>query len=161
MEIKLKPYQIPQRDQKEDKIKAQIVSKLKKVQTLGYISKGKVDSLTLFFAVPKTDTDIQMVYDASVLGINDATWAPWFSLHMVRTHLQAVGPNTFMGDNDFGDHFHNFVLADKFWQLTGVDLSHYFINEKPQGKTQWEQWERTLMGFKPSPYLAIQGSRHT
>ena len=87
MENKLTPYQKPQQDQKDDQINKQIIAKLDKVWKLGYISKGKVDSLTSFFAVPKTDTDIRLVYDASVLGLNDATWAPWFSLPTVCSHL--------------------------------------------------------------------------
>ena len=159
LEQKLKPYRVPQRDHKDLNVKNQIISKLRKVQTLGYIEKGKVDSLTSFFAVLKTDTDIHMVYDATVSGLNDVVWAPWFALPTVRTHLRAVGPHTFMGDNDLGDHFLNFVLADKFRRLAGVDLCLYFPEEKTPGKTFWEQWGRALMGFRPSPYLAIQGAR--
>ena len=159
LERKLKPYRVPQRDQKDQDVKKQVVSKLNKVRTLGYIEKGKVDSLTSFFAVPKTDTDIRMVYDATVSGLNDVVWAPWFALPTVRTHLRAVGPHTFMGDNDLGDHFLNFILADKFRRLAGVDLQHYFPDELNPGKTLWERWARALMGFRPSPYLAIQGAR--
>ena len=105
MEKRLKPYRVPQRDQKDQHIKTQIISKLNKVRTLGYIEKGKVDSLTSFFAVPKTDTDIRMVYDATVSGLNDVVWAPWLALPTIQTHLRAVCPNTYMGDNDLGDHF--------------------------------------------------------
>ena len=87
MEKKLKPYRVLQRDQKDLKVKAQIIEKINKVQRLGYIEKGKVDSLTSFFAVSKTNTDIQVVYNATVSGLNKSTWAPWFALPTVRTHL--------------------------------------------------------------------------
>ena len=42
-----------------------------------------------------------------------------------------------------------------------MDLGHYSPQGKRQERTLWERWERELMGFKPSPYLAIQGARHT
>ena len=159
MEKRLKPYRVPQRDQKDQHIKTQIISKLNKVRTLGYIEKGKVDSLTSFFAVPKTDTDIRMVYDATVSGLNDVVWAPWFALPTIQTHLRAVCPNTYMGDNDLGDHFLNFVLADKYQRLAGVDFRYYLPNENTIDRTFWERWGRALMGFRPSPYLAVQGAR--
>jgi hypothetical protein len=36
-----------------------------------YIAKGTVHSLTSFFSVPKGDSDIRMVYDATASGLND------------------------------------------------------------------------------------------
>ena len=101
-----------------------------------------------------------MVYDASVSGLNDAVWAPWFLLPTVRTHLRAVNPHTFMGDVDFRDCFLNFILHNKYWRLAGVDLTHYITKERSPDKLLWERWCRALMGFKPSPYLSIQGCRH-
>ena len=160
MSSRLKPYKVPQRDQRDKEMKAAIVKKIDKVRRLGYIEKGKVDSLTSFFAVPKTENDIRMVYDASVSGLNDVVWAPWFSLPTVRTHLRAVAPHTFMGDVDFGDFFLNFMLADRYRRMAGVDLTLYFPDDSKGGRTLWERWARALMGFRPSPYLAIQGGRH-
>ena len=62
-----------------------------------------------------------------------------------------------MGDNDLGDHFLNFILADKYRRLSGVYLGYYIPNKK-YSKTHWEMWGRALMGFKPSPYVAVQGT---
>ena len=94
-----------------------MLAKLTKVRNLGYIRKGPVTSLTAFFAVPKGPTDIRMVYDASISGLNNSLWAPWFPLPTEASHLQAVDPRTFMGDVDAGDHFLNFVLLEKLKQL--------------------------------------------
>ena len=51
---------------------AKIAAKLKVVQDKRYIAEGLVKSLTSFFAVPKEDTDIQIVYDLSACGLNEA-----------------------------------------------------------------------------------------
>jgi hypothetical protein len=55
-----------------------ITDKLSNVTWKGYIGPGNVLSLTQYFAVPKGESDIRMVYDASVLGINDCLWVPSF-----------------------------------------------------------------------------------
>ena len=130
----MKSYKVLQRYQKDPKIKAQIIEKINKVRCLGYIKKGRVDSLISFFAVSKKDTDIRMVYNAAVFDLNNTTWAPWFALLTVWTHLRAVGPGTYMGDNDLGDHFLNFVLAEKYRCLSGMDLGHYIMSKEKDGK---------------------------
>jgi hypothetical protein len=50
--------------------------KLTKVRERRYIAPGYVVSLTSFFPVQKGEHDIQMVYDGSVSGLNDAMWVP-------------------------------------------------------------------------------------
>ena len=57
---------------------AKIAAKLKAVRDKQYIAEGLVKSLTSFFAVPKGDTDIRIVYDLSACGLNEALWAPSF-----------------------------------------------------------------------------------
>jgi hypothetical protein len=64
--------------------------KLQKVRRLGYLVPGPVRSLTSFFSVPKGMDDIRMVYDGMKSGLNEAMWAPWFSLPMVEAHLRFV-----------------------------------------------------------------------
>ena len=49
-----------------------LLSKLVKVRSRGYIQQGFVRSLTGYFAVPKADMDIRVVYDATKCGLNAA-----------------------------------------------------------------------------------------
>ena len=97
-------------------------AKLEKVKTLRYIQPGTVTSLTFYFSVPKGGTDIRMVYDGTKSGLNDSMWAPWFALPTVETHLRFVGPETWLGDIDIGDMFHNFMLHEKVQKLAGIFL---------------------------------------
>ena len=77
-------------------------------------------ALTTFFAVPKGALDIWMVYDGTVLGLNDALWIPWFTLPTVESHLQIVEPGTFMADVDSGEMFLNFFLDKHVRKYAGV-----------------------------------------
>jgi hypothetical protein len=56
-----------------------IASKIGSVRKQGYIIKpGPIQSLTVFFDVPKGD-DIQMVYNGTSSALNDAAGCPRFS----------------------------------------------------------------------------------
>jgi len=46
--------------------------KLKSVRDRRYVKAGQVKSLTSFFAVPKGEDDIRMVYDGTKSGLNDS-----------------------------------------------------------------------------------------
>jgi hypothetical protein len=48
---KMKPYRVPQKDEKDPVMKAQLIEKLNKARDRRYIAPGKVDSLTSFFGV--------------------------------------------------------------------------------------------------------------
>ncbi len=100
--------------------------KLGKVRERGYVTSGGVHSPTSFFAVPKGTDDVQMVYDGTKSGLNDAIWVPRFPLPTVNTMLCAVDKNTFMGDMDIGEMFLNFILHESMQALCGVDLTNYF-----------------------------------
>jgi hypothetical protein len=117
-------------------------------------------SLTSFFAVPKGDSDIRVVYDGTKIGLNGSMWAPWFAMPTVESHLSFVGEETFMGDIDVGDMFHNFMLHEKVQIVAGIDLTPSFPEEvlsQGQSKVLWERWCRSAMGLKSSPYNSIQG----
>jgi hypothetical protein len=73
-------------------------AKLETVRCRGYISSGRVASLTSFFAVPKGESDICMVYDATKSGLNDSLWAPSFGLPTVDLTLRLIDFNTYLGD---------------------------------------------------------------
>jgi hypothetical protein len=67
-----------------DKMKA----KLSKVRDRRYIEgSSEVHSLISFFAVPKGDEDVRMVYDGTKSGLNNCIWVPRFPLPTVGTHL--------------------------------------------------------------------------
>ena len=144
-------------------IHEQMKVKLSKVRDRRYVvgPTDSVHSLTSFFAVPKGDDDVRMVYDGTKSGLNDCIWVPRFPLPTVATHLRAVEPGTFMGDMDVGEMFLNFVLHESMQALCGVDLTEFFgeagtePNSKP--KLLWERWVRAAMGLKSSPYQAVQG----
>jgi hypothetical protein len=132
-----------------------VQSKVNKVRERGYISKGKVQSVTSFFLVPKGESDIRMVYNGTSCRLNDAVFAPWFAMPTIDSHLRAVDVGTFMADCDIGEMFLNFMLDPDIRPFAGVDLTELFADEA-MAKIFWERWERMLMGFKPSPYCTTR-----
>lgn len=146
---------------KDDNVKLKMKEKLSDVRSKGYIrGGGEVKSLTSFFAVPKSDDDIRMVYNGTSSGLNDAVWAPWFALPTVDTHMRSTVPGTYMCDIDLSEMFLNFMLDEDIRPYAGVDFSKFFADEIKEGNfTLWEMWVRLLMGFKPSPYLSTRDMR--
>mmetsp|Transcript_7983 Transcript_7983/g.19280 ORF Transcript_7983/g.19280 Transcript_7983/m.19280 type:complete len:1317 (-) Transcript_7983:1541-5491(-) len=152
---KVPSYKVAQRGEQDEKIREAIKKKLNKVRARRYITKDFVVSLTSFFAVPKGEHDIRMVYDGTKSGLNDAMWVPRFALPTIDTHLRSIEEGTFLADVDVGECFLNFPLHRSLRSLAGVDLTQYFPN--PDGSRVWECWHRALMGVKSSPYQAVQG----
>jgi len=154
-------WQVPQRAERDEIKREKMKAKLEKVRCLGYIRPGRVDSLTSYFSVPKGDSDIRMVYDGTKSGLNDSLWAPWFSLPTVESLLRSVGPETYMGDIDIGDMFHNFMLHEGVQKVAGIDITPFFLeelNHRRDVRMIWERWVRCAMGLKCSPYNTIQGA---
>ena len=117
-----------------------------------------VHSLTSFFAVPKGDDEIRMVYDGTKSGLNDAMFVPWFPLPTVEQLLRVVERDSFMGDIDVGEMFLNCVMRKSLRIYCGVDVTPYFPELRTDEKgTVWLRWSRCGMGFKNSPYVATQG----
>lgn len=148
-------YRVPQKDEKDPALKAQLTQKLQKARDRRYIAPGKVLSLTSFFGVKKGENDVRPVYDGSVSGLNDAIWMPRFVLPTIQTHLRLVEAGTYMCDLDVGEMFLNFILHEDIRALAGVDLT-LFAPER-SGEVIWECWHRALMGLTTSPYQACQG----
>ena len=71
--------------------------------------------------------EINMVYDATQLGLNGAVWAPWFAMPTIDSHFQAVEAGKFMADCDVGTIFLNFMLKPPIRSHTGVDLSNKIL----------------------------------
>jgi len=59
---------------------------------------------------------------------------------------------SWMGDLDLGEMFHNFPLDIDLQPFCGIDMSPYFDEV-----TSWERWVRLMMGLRPSPYCSIKG----
>jgi hypothetical protein len=143
-----------------DLYKDKILAKLDNVREWGYIRPGAVVSLTSFFAVPKGESDIRMVYEATKSGLNDAVWVPSFGLPTVDATLRGIDAASFMSDIDLGEMFLNFPLDSKLRPYAGIDLSAFPVQRREYGNGSsdicWETWERWLIGFKPSPYNATR-----
>jgi hypothetical protein len=93
-------------------------SKLATVRDRRYVKGSEeIHSLISFFAVPKGEEDVRMVYDGTKSGLNHCISIPCFPLPTVGTHLRAVEAGTFMGDMDVGYMFLNFVLHESMQAL--------------------------------------------
>ena len=130
-----------------DKCKEKIVD----VRRKRYVQEGKVESLTGFFAVPKGDKDIRMVYDATKCGLNSALWSPNFGLPTIDSVLRNADESTWFGDIDLGEMFLNYFLDEDLRSFAGLDLKEEF-----EDIVRYERWERALMGLRPSPYVCTQ-----
>lgn len=142
---------------KDKGVVALVKEKLGDVRMKAYLVAGVVLSLISVFDVPKGKDDIRLVYNGSSSGLNDAVWAPWFSLPTVDSHLRAVDESTFMSDNDVKEMFLNFMMDPVIRPYSGVDLTTLFPEEVLcAGLVLWVLWERLFMGFRPSPYLTTR-----
>jgi hypothetical protein len=144
-----------QRWPKEADERDKLHSKVSKVIERGYITHGHVKSLTSFFAVPKGEGDIRVVYDASRSGLNDAIWTPNFCLPTMDTVLANADASTYFGDIDLGEMFLNYFLDASLRPYAGVDVSGFSNTEKKQGR-ELMRWERALMGVKSSPFNCVR-----
>jgi hypothetical protein len=144
----------PQRIEKDQIINSKVKSKLENVLGKGYISKGPVTSLTLYFAAPKGKDDIRLVYDASHSGLNKVLWAPSFPLPLVDTLTDMVEPSSWMADLDMGEQFLNFPLDIKLCPACGIDVRPYLAPHATS--TMWLRWVRCLMGLLNSPYVVVK-----
>ena len=139
----------PQSFEKDDNVRINMASKIFKVRKRGYIQSGFFNSLIRFFAVPKGDSDIRMVYDGTSSGFHQAVWAPSFTLPTVDSSLKAVESGTWMGDVYIGEMFLNFPLHESAQMYCGVDLTTLFPDELNQGvpnQKLWERWTWCLIG---------------
>jgi hypothetical protein len=70
----------PQPSERDPVIREKVTKKLATIRSRRYIVPGHVENLTSYFAVPKGDSDIRVVYDATKSGLNACIWVPSFSL---------------------------------------------------------------------------------
>ena len=96
-------YLTGQPKEKDPNTKKRVEEKLQKVVYRGYLDdKQVIKSLTSFFAVPKGEDDIRMVYDGTKCGLNSAVWVPTSLIPTLATHLRAVVEGRHMCDVDDG-----------------------------------------------------------
>lgn len=146
----------PQRRELDPEVATNITKKLDNVAQKGYIRPGDVASLTKYFAVPKGEGDIRMVYDATISGLNDSLWTPTFVLPGAETVVDQMDELSWMGDLDMGEQFLNFPLRPDLQRYCGIDVRPYLGQGRT--KTLWWRWARCMMGLKPSPYFSVKGT---
>ena len=153
IEKKLPQYKQRQVLHLGDRELIQLRNKISKVINRRYLEGGYVASLINYFAVPKGDDDIRIVYDGTKCGLNQCVWAPNFYLPSVDSLLMSVSASTWFSDMDLGEMFLNFYIDEKLRPYVGVDLTKLELGSCNQS---WMRWNRTLMGFRSSPYIACK-----
>ena len=113
----------------DPQVRRQVAGKLNGMLQCGYLELGKVKSQLHYFAVPKGDKDIRVVYDGTLSGLNGALWAPNFYLRTARTASELLSFDTWMANVDFGEFFHNFHMDARIRKFAGVDIAplHPFV----------------------------------
>ena len=132
----------------------QLSKKINKVLDRRYLETGYVHSLINYFAVPKGKDDIRIVYDGTKCGLNDCVWAPNFFLPSVDSLLMYTSTSTWFADLDLGEMFLNYFIDSKLRPYCGVDISK--LAQVDEVNHKWVRWNRTLMGFRSSPYIACK-----
>jgi hypothetical protein len=108
-----------------------------------------------YFAVPKGEDDVRLVYDATANGLNECVWSSSFWLPTINTLVRGLDMNLWMTNRDMGDMFLNFQLHKSAIPFTGVNL--LLLYERPEDVgPRLAVWDRNLMGFAPSPYNLIK-----
>ena len=163
---RFEPYLKAQQWSKDEEHTKKMKKKVLKVVNRRYMNSGPVVSLTGFFAVPKGESDIRLVYDATKCGFNDKIWAPSFLLPTIDDTLEQVDIGGWMGDIDLGEMFLNFPLDEQVRKYVGLDLSAMkeeiaqsfgeLVEEKDKTKRLFLRWTRCLMGLRCSPYNAVR-----
>jgi hypothetical protein len=141
-----------------------VAGKIDAMVKRNYLEAGHVSNTVHFFAVPKGDADIRVVFDGTSSGLNETLWAPNFFLPLAKSASMCLSFGTWMADMDFGEFFHNFHMDPRIRPFSGVDLGSVSSlvpglceSVKPGGvRPTVLRWTRLFMGMRPSPYLAIR-----
>ena len=143
-----------------------IYSKIKKALNRGYLKlesdASKVHNVIDYFGVEKGESDIRVVFNGTSCGLNGSVWAPNFWLPTSKSMVRALNFNFKSVDIDLGEMFLNFPLSKKLIPYSGVDLTPFKIqlqNDKLAKKVNGKllaTWNRTWMGFRPSPEWACR-----
>ncbi|KAI2498994.1 hypothetical protein MHU86_15498 [Fragilaria crotonensis] len=136
-------------------IKALVAEKIEGMGKRFYLeASGHVSNSLNYFAVPKGETDIRVVFDGTACGLNDTLWAPNFFLPSATSAAMLLTFGTWMADMDFGEMFHNFPMEERMRKHAGVKFE---TKTSGGGRvTKMLRWTRLFMGMRPSPYNAIR-----
>ncbi len=141
----------------DETVRVKTKEKIGKVLKRRYLlpSDSLVKSYIKYFAVPKGEDDICMVYNATANKLNEAVWVPTFWLPTIDLLVRAVGLTSWVTDRDVGDMFLNYQLQEDVKPFTGVDLTSLYDGPEDPGP-RMAVWDRNLMGFAASPYNSIK-----
>ncbi len=117
-------------------------------------STGHVSNSLSYFAVPKGEADIRVVFDGSACGLNETLWAPNFFLPSANSAAMLLSFGTWMADMDFGEMFHNFPMEERMRRSSGIEFETRTASGG--GMTKMLRWTRLFMGMRPSPYIAVR-----
>lgn len=142
-----------------------LAKKIAKVIDRGYIKlvpKDSIKSFVDFFAVPKGEDDIRLVYNGTTAGLTESLWAPRFWLPSADTLLRMLHFNFEMVDIDLGEMFLNYPLPEILSEVSGIDFQS--IKEELCKALGIESvpdnlvgvWLRTWMGLRNSPEWAAR-----
>ena len=160
------PQQRRQKAARVDPLQRTLVaSKLDVMVRRDYLESGYVANTVHFFAVPKGDSDIRVVFDGTSSGLNETLWAPKFFLPSAKSAAMCLSFETWMADMDFGEMFHNFHMDSQIRPYSGIELGPLAPllpslapnpDKVSSARPTKLRWTRLFMGMKPSPYLAIR-----
>jgi hypothetical protein len=89
--------------------------------------------LIKYFAVPKGDDDVRIVYNTTANRLNECAWVLSFWLPTIDTLMHALDENSWILDRDMGDMFLNYQLHSSAMPFTGVDLLPLYESEDEVG----------------------------
>ena len=137
-------------------LRAKAKEKITKVVRRRYLSTTCINiSLLKYFAVPKVEDDVRLVYNATANKLNECVWVPSFWLPTIDSLVRALDKDLWMTDRDVGDMFLNYQLHRTVVPYMGVDLSSLYKDKDEVGPC-WAVWDRNLMEFAASPYNSIK-----
>ena len=137
-------------------VREAVKGKIEKVLHRRYMLRTSIKglkSLIKYFAVPKGEADVRIVYDGTANDLNACIWVPSFWLPTMDTLVRAVDADSWMADRDIADMFLNFQLHPSVRPYTGVDLKPALGDD---ASPRYAYWDRCLMGFTSSPYNAVK-----
>jgi hypothetical protein len=113
---------------KDCDIRAKIKDKIDKVMRWRYLLPAGMPGMFVklfikYFALPKGEDDIRMVYNATVNKLNKAVWLPMFWLPRIDILVQKVGRDSWMTDCNNGNMFLNYQLHEEVRLYMAVDLT--------------------------------------
>ena len=115
-----------------------------------------------YFCVPKGTDDVRVVFNGASSKINETVWAPNFWLPTSESLLRVSHFGSKYVDLDLGEMFLNSNLHASLQPFSGVDLTPFAkelrkeFTHLPRGRRLIGTWNRTWMGFTPSPETSIR-----